>query len=260
MRFDGQTAIVTGAAQGIGLATAERLAAAGARLVMVDLNGGKLREAADRLRQTGATVLDLAADVTSSAAVNDMVLTTLRECGAVDILVNNAGGSGRNRATEIESVSDEIWDEVIALNLKSAFLCCRAVIPHMKARTYGRIVNVSSGIARGAGRPAGTAGAVLPYASAKAGLLGLTVTLAKLVAQSNITVNAVVPGFVLTEPGARVREWFDGLSPEAKAALVSRTSMGRAGEAIEIANAIVFLASAGASFVSGAALDVAGAA
>ncbi len=260
MRFDGQTAIVTGAAQGIGLATAERLAAAGARLVMVDLNGDKLLQAAEGLRKSGATVLDLAADVTSSAAVNDMVLTTLRECGAVDILVNNAGGSGRNRATEIESVSDEIWDEVIALNLKSAFLCCRAVIPHMKARTYGRIVNVSSGIARGAGRPAGTAGAVLPYASAKAGLLGLTVTLAKLVAQSNITVNAVVPGFVLTEPGARVREWFDGLSPEAKAALVSRTSMGRAGEAIEIANAIVFLASAGASFVSGAALDVAGAA
>ena len=260
MNFAGRTAIVTGAAQGIGRAIAQRLAAAGAGLVMVDLNGDQLRAAANAVRETGAAVLDLAVDVTSTAEVNDMVSTALRECGAVDILVNNAGGSGRERATEIESVSDEIWDGVLDLNLKSAFLCCRAVIPDMKARKYGRIVNVSSGIARGAGRPAGTAGAVLPYASAKAGLLGLTVTLAKLVAQSNITVNAVVPGFVLTEPGARVREWFEGLSQEARAALVSRTSMGRAGEAIEIANAVVFLASAEASFVSGAALDVNGAA
>jgi NAD(P)-dependent dehydrogenase (short-subunit alcohol dehydrogenase family) len=149
---------------------------------------------------------------------------------------------------------------VIALNLKSTFLCCRAVIPHMKARRYGRIVNLSSGIARGTGRVTGTAGAILPYASAKAGVLGLTFTLAKMVAQSGITVNAVVPGFVLTEPGARVRDWFDGLPAEAKSALLARTSMGRAGEPAEIANAIVFLASAEASFVSGTAIEVSGAA
>ncbi|MBI2748501.1 MAG: SDR family oxidoreductase [Burkholderiales bacterium] len=260
MRLEGRTAIVTGAAQGIGLATAGRCAAEGARLVLADANGAKLREAAGRLRAGGATVLEAAADVTSSSAVQAMIDAALRAYGAVDILVNNAGGSGRATATEIEAVSEEIWDGVVDLNLKSAFLCCRAVIPHMKARRYGRIVNVSSGIARGAGRVAGTAGAVLPYASAKAGVLGLTFTLAKLVAQSGITVNAVVPGFVLTEPGARVREWFDSLPAEAKTALVSRTSMGRAGEPAEIASAIVFLASEEASFVSGAAIDVSGAA
>lgn len=260
MRLEGRTAIVTGAAQGIGFATAERCAAEGARLVLADANGGKLREAAGRLRDAGATVLEAAADVTSSSAVKAMIDAALREYGAIDILVNNAGGSGRTTATEIEAVSEEIWDEVIDLNLKSAFLCCRAVIPHMKARRYGRIVNVSSGIARGTGRVAGTAGAVLPYASAKAGVLGLTFTLAKMVAQSGITVNAVVPGFVLTEPGARVRDWFDGLSQEARAGLLSRTSMGRAGEPAEIASAIVFLASAEASFVSGTAIDVTGAA
>ena len=260
MRLEGRSAIITGAAQGIGLATAERCAAEGAKLVLADANGAKLREAAKRLRDGGAPVLEAQADVTSAADVAAMIEAALGEYGAIDILVNNAGGSGRANASEIEAVTDQIWDDVIALNLRSTFLCCRAAVPHMKHRGYGRIVNLSSGIARGTGRVTGTAGAVLPYASAKAGILGLTFTLAKMVAQSGITVNAVVPGFVLTEPGARVRNWFDGLPAEAQKALVGRTSMGRAGEPAEIANAIVFLASAEASFVSGTALEISGAA
>jgi NAD(P)-dependent dehydrogenase (short-subunit alcohol dehydrogenase family) len=212
------------------------------------------------LRDGGAQVLEAQTDVTSAADVAAMIEAALGAYGAIDILVNNAGGSGRTNASEIEAVTDEIWDDVIALNLRSTFLCCRAAVPHMKQRGYGRIVNLSSGIARGTGRVAGTAGAVLPYASAKAGILGLTFTLAKMVAQSGITVNAVVPGLVLTEPGARVRNWFDGLPAEAQKALVGRTSMGRAGEPAEVANAIVFLASAEASFVSGTAFEVSGAA
>jgi 3-oxoacyl-[acyl-carrier protein] reductase len=254
MRLHGRTAIVTGAAQGIGLAIAERFAAEGAKLVMADRNGAKVRAAADRL---GALPFEV--DVTSAAQVNEMVKSALDAHGAVDILVNNAGGSGAVNANDIEAVTEEVWDTVVSVNLKSAFLCCKAVIPSMRLRNYGRIVNVSSGIARGTGRPTGTAGAVLPYASAKAGVLGLTYTLAKMVAASGITVNAVVPGFILTEPGAKVRGWFDGLPVEAQAALVSRTSMGRVGEAGEIASAVLFLASEEASFVSGAALDVAGA-
>ena len=259
MRFSGRTAIVTGAAQGIGYATAERLAGEGANVVVVDLNAEKTRIAGDRLRACGGEVLEAAADVTSAEQVGGMLDAALKKFGAVDILVNNAGGSGAASATAIESVSDEIWDRVVSLNLKSTFLCCRAVAPHMKARRYGRIVNLSSGIAKGSGRATGTAGAVLPYASAKAGVLGLTFTLAKLLAPEGITVNAVVPGFVLTEPGARVRDWFERLPAEAKSALVSRTSMGRAGAPHEIAAAILFLASEEASFVSGAAIDVTGA-
>ena len=255
MRLKDRVALVTGAAQGIGLATAERFAAEGAKLVLADLNAAKLHAAAQKLRAA-----ELEADVGSAAGAAAAVAKAIESYGALDILVNNAGGSGRTTATEIETVSEETWDQVVALNLKSAFLCCRAAIPHMKSRGYGRIVNVSSGIARGVGRVAGTAGAVLPYAAAKAGVLGLTATLAKLVAASNITVNAVVPGFVLTEPGARVRDWFDGLGADARAALVARTSMGRAGQAVEVAAAILFLASEEASFVSGAAIDVTGAA
>ena len=255
MRLKDRVALVTGAAQGIGLATVERFAAEGAKLVLADLNGAKVRAAAEKLGGLG-----IEADLGAAAGAQAAVAKAIEAHGALDILVNNAGGSGRTTATEIEAVTDEIWDQVIGLNLRSTFLCCRAAIPHMKARGYGRIVNISSGIARGVGRPTGTAGAVLPYAAAKAGVLGLTFTLAKMVAASNITVNAVVPGFVLTEPGARVRDWFEGLSAEARGALISRTSMGRAGQAGEIASTILFLASEEASFVSGAALDVTGAA
>ena len=260
MRLAGRTALITGAAQGIGLAVAQRFAAEGARLVLVDLNADKVEAAAAQLREAGAAALAVAADVTAAADVKAAVECALREYGALDIVVNNAGGSGNARAFDIEAVTEEIWDRLIALNLKSAFLFCREAMPHMKARGYGRIVNVSSGIARGNGRPQATAGAVLPYAAGKAGVLGLTSTLAKMVAESGITVNAVVPGFVLTEPGARVRDWFDALEPAARAALLSRTSMGRPGEASEVANAILFLASEESSFVSGTALDVTGAA
>jgi len=226
MRLKERVALVTGAAQGIGLATAQRFAAEGAKLVLADLNGAKVRAAAGTLNAVAVE-----ADLGTAAGAQAAVAKAIEIHGALDILVNNAGGSGRVTATEIDAVTDEIWDQVVALNLKSAFLCCRAAIPHMKKRGYGRIVNVSSGIARGAGRPTGTAGAVLPYAAAKAGVLGLTFTLAKMVAASNITVNAVVPGFVLTEPGARVRDWFEGLAAPAQKALLERTSMGRAGTA-----------------------------
>jgi len=255
VRLKDRVALVTGAAQGIGLAVAERFAAEGAKVVLADLNGPKVHAAAARL-----ACLGFEGDLSTTAGAQGAVGKAIESHGALDILVNNAGGSGRANATEIEAVTDEIWDQVVALNLKSAFLCCRAAIPHMKTRAYGRIVNVSSGIARGTGRVTGTAGAVLPYASAKAGVLGLTMTLAKLVAASNITVNAVVPGFVLTEPGARVRDWFDGLPAPTQKALLERSSRGKAGTAAEVAAAILFLASEEAALVSGAALDVTGAA
>ncbi|MFM9972726.1 MAG: SDR family NAD(P)-dependent oxidoreductase [Burkholderiales bacterium] len=259
MRLVGRVAIVTGAAQGIGLAIATRFTAEGAKVVMVDRNGDKVIAAAANLASTGANVLAVPTDLTSTAEVKTMVRAALDAYGQIDILVNNAGGSGAVTANEIETVNDDVWMAVIDANLNAAFRCCREVVPHMRDRQYGRIVNISSGIAKGVGPATGTAGAVLPYASAKAGILGLTFTLAKMVAASNITVNAIVPGFVLTEPGAKVREWFDKLPPQAQTALTTRTARGRVGEASEIASAVLFLASEEASYVSGAALDVSGA-
>jgi NAD(P)-dependent dehydrogenase (short-subunit alcohol dehydrogenase family) len=126
----------------------------------------------------------------------------------------------------------------------------------MKVRRYGRVVNMSSGLAKGVGRVQGTGGALLAYASAKAGILGFTYTLAKVVAKWNIMVNAVVPGFMLTEPGTRVRGWFDGLPEAQQEALLARGAIGRAGRPEELASAVLFLASEECSYVSGVALDV----
>jgi NAD(P)-dependent dehydrogenase (short-subunit alcohol dehydrogenase family) len=258
--FQDRGAIVTGAAQGIGLACAEMLARAGCRVLMADANAEKVKAAATKLKKDRLEVEAARADVTSAKDVAAMVGAALGAFGRVDVLVNNAGGSGSTTATDIEDVTEAVWDEVVARNLKGPYLCCRAVVPHMKARKYGRIVNFASGLAKGVGRPTGTAGAVLPYASSKAGVLGLTTTLAKMLGPWNITVNAVVPGFVLTEPGARVRDWYDGLPEGAKSALTARNPTGRAGTPAEVAGAVLYLASEEASFVSGVALDVAGAA
>jgi NAD(P)-dependent dehydrogenase (short-subunit alcohol dehydrogenase family) len=256
----GRAAIVTGAAQGIGLACAELLARDGAEVLMSDYNGEKLKAAASRLSKQGLKVEAARADVTSAKDVAAMVGAGLGAFGHVDILVNNAGGSGSVTATDIEDVTEAVWDDVVARNLKGPYLCCRAIVPHMKARKYGRIINFSSGLAKGVGRPTGTAGAVLPYAASKGGVLSLTYMLAKALGPFNITVNAVLPGFVLTEPGARVRDWYDSLPEAAKTALTSRNPSGRAGTAAEVASAVLYLASDEASFVSGVALDVAGAA
>jgi NAD(P)-dependent dehydrogenase (short-subunit alcohol dehydrogenase family) len=255
LSFAQRAAIVTGAAQGLGLACAEALAKTGANVLMADYDGDKVKVAAAALGTVAKRT-----DVTSEKDVQAMVATALDRFGRIDILVNNAGGSGSVTATDIEEVTEAIWDDVIDRNLKGPYLCCRAVAPHMKSRKYGRIVNFSSGLAKGVGRPTGTAGAVLPYAASKAGVLGLTYMLAKSLAPWNITVNAVLPGFVLTEKGARVRDWYETLPPEAQKALVSRNPSGRAGTPEEVASAVVFLASEEASFVNGVALDVSGAA
>ena len=260
MSFAARAAIVTGAAQGLGLACAEALARDGARVLMADYDKDKVKAAASRLVEEGLNVRATHADVTSAKDVAAMVAAALGAFGQIDILINNAGGSGSVTANDIEEVTEEVWDDVVDRNLKGPYLCCRAVVPHMKARRYGRIVNFSSGLAKGVGRPTGTAGAVMPYAASKAGVLGLTYMLAKALAPWNITVNAVLPGFVLTEPGARVRDWYDGLPEAARTALISRNPAGRAGRAEEVASAVLYLASDAASFVSGATLDVAGAA
>jgi 3-oxoacyl-[acyl-carrier protein] reductase len=252
-------AIVTGGAQGLGLAVAGALASRGAHVVLADIQDEKVEAAARTLPGPPDRHLGVPVDVTSAAQVETLVETTLRALGHIDILVNNAGGSGTVGAANIEDTSEELWDRIVDVNLKGAFLCCRAVVPHMKARRYGRIVNVSSVAARGSFGPLLTVGARVPYCAAKAGVEGLTYQLARDLGPWNITVNVIVPGFTLTEPGARVHQQFGELTESERRALIDPIPLGRPGQPADIAGAVGFLASDESGYISGATLEVSGA-
>jgi len=257
-RLDGKVALVTGAAQGIGRATAEALAAAGARLIVCDRQAEKLKDVVAALEGQGKAVVSAPADVTNRAQVEAMVQQGLQTYGVVDILVNNAGGSGNVGVDQIEDVSEELWDEIVDANLKSAYLCCRAVVPHMKTRRRGSIINFSSMSAKGAFGARGTSAARLPYAGAKAGILGFTSQLAKDLGPFGIRVNAVMPGFILTQPDARVAQRYEALSREEQEGMVRPVPLGRPGRPEEVAAVVLFLASDAASYVSGATIEVNG--
>jgi len=219
----GKIALVTGGSRGIGAAVAVALAEAGAD---VAVNYRERAEAAAMvakdIARTGRRALAVGADVSSSAAVAKMIERITAELGPVDILVNNAG-IGRRRAPE--ELDEAEWDATIAVNLKGAFLCTQAVLPGMQARGFGRIVNISSGAARGPG------GIGVHYNASKAGLEGLTRGYAARLARTGITVNAVAPSLIETEmiPG--------GVEEAAK-----RVPMGRVGRPEEVAQAVVMVA------------------
>ena len=257
-RLAGKVALVTGAAQGIGYAVAEALAAAGARLIISDRQAAKLSQAATQLEGQGYSVVHIPADVTNPAQVEAMVQRGLKVYSAIDILVNNAGGSGTVGVDQIDEISDELWQEIIDGNLQSAFLCCRTLVPHMQQRRQGSIINFSSMSAKGAFGPRGTSAARLPYAGAKAGILGFTSQLAKDLGPFGIRVNAVMPGFILTPPDARVAQRYADLTEEERADMVRPIPLGRPGRPEEVAAVVLFLASEAASYVSGAAIEVNG--
>jgi NAD(P)-dependent dehydrogenase (short-subunit alcohol dehydrogenase family) len=257
-RLDGKVALVTGAAQGIGRAVAETLGAAGARLIVSDLQAEKLARTVTAIQARGYTVVGAAADVTQAAQVEHMVQQGLTAFGQLDILVNNAGGSGNVGIAQIEDVSEDLWDAIVDANLKSAYLCCRAVVPHMKTRRQGSIVNFSSMSAKGAFGALGTSAVRLPYTGAKAGIMGFTSQLAKDLGPFGIRVNAVMPGFILTQPDARVAQRYEVLEVEEQEAMLRPIPLGRPGRPEEVAAVVLFLSSAAASYVSGATIEVNG--
>ena len=216
----GRVAVVTGAAQGLGRAIASRLAADGAAVMLADVQGDKVAATASGLAAGGLPVRSHTVDVASSASVGEMVSAAVRAFGRIDMLVNVAGGSGRVPVNTIEDMSDEVWDSVIASNLRGSFLCCRAALPHLRRSGDGRILNLSSGAVKGM-RGRSTVSAPLAYAAAKAGIHGLTNQLAADLDGTNVAVNVLQPGFVLTEPGARVRELFDGLTEADRAQMLA---------------------------------------
>lgn len=240
---DSPVAIVTGGARGIGFATAEALGRDGYTLVLADLDREAAEEAASRLERDGFTAAAVETEVSDADSVQKMVDEVLGRFRRIDVLVNNAGIAGR--AAPIHEVTIEEWDRLMAIDLRSVFLCTRAVLPGMLERGSGSIVNVAS-VAGKEGNPNMT-----PYSSAKAGVIGFTKAVAKEVAQKGIRVNAVAPATAETDI-------LKTLSEQAVDYMRSKIPMGRLCRVEEVASVIAFLVSDGASFVTGQTYDISG--
>lgn len=237
----GKVAVVTGAGRGIGLAVAAALHEAGATIVLNDLDGDRAAAAAASL---GDQVTVAAADVSTASGAASLVEAAERDHGGVDILVNNAG---MDRGAGIADIDEAEWDLFMQVNLKSVYLCSKAVLPSMTARGGGRIVSLASIVARQGAMNGG-----IHYATTKAGILGFTRTLARQAAAAGITVNAVAPGIIDTD---LIRE---NMTDDVRDRLVGSIPLGRIGEPADVGRAIRFLVSAEAAYITGVTLDVNG--
>ncbi|MCW5770165.1 MAG: SDR family oxidoreductase, partial [Rhodospirillaceae bacterium] len=197
-------------------------------------------------------------DVTETAAVDAAAAAIEATIGPVSILVNNVGGSGTETATQLEEVTDALWDRIVGLNLGGLFRFSRRLVPGMKARKAGRIVNITSSLRTGIFGGAATVGARLPYITAKNGVVGFTRQLALDLGPFGITVNAVAPGFTLPDPEARITRRFRALAPEQQRELTANIPLGRPAEGEDIANAVLFLASPRSRHITGEVITVSG--
>ena len=242
MQLANQVAIVTGGARGIGREIALALARAGADLALFDVNSQQLESTVAEVRQLGRRAEGLVVDVTDGKQVDDGVAKVLDKLGRIDILINNAGITKDGLLIRMD---DAQWDRVLNINLRGTFLCTRAVAKHMLRQRRGRIVSIAS-IVGLIGNP-GQAN----YAASKAGVIGLTKSVAKELASRGVTCNAIAPGFIKTE-------MTDALPEQARARLMEAIPMGTLGEPQDVAQAALFLVSEAARYITGHVLVVDG--
>ena len=242
MTLSGRVALVTGASQGIGQACAIKLADGGASLALAARSEEKLNAVALQVRAKGGSAAVFPMDVTNEDQVKTTIKAILGQLGKIDILVNNAGVTRDQLVMRMKRAD---WDSVLQTNLTSAYLCIQQVMPSMLKQHWGRIINITSVFGQ-----IGQAGQA-NYASSKAGLIGLTMAIAREVASRNITCNAVAPGFIETAMTS-------GLSDEFKQTALKAIPLGRVGTPEDVAHAVCFLASEEASYVTGHVLNVNG--
>ena len=242
MTLDGKVAVVTGAAQGIGREIAARLAQCGANVVIADLDVDRCKETVDLVQKAGREARPIKVNVASWDEVKAMTDGVLQEWGHIDILVNNAGIT---RDGLLMRMKEEDWDLVLKVNLTGTFHCIKALVSSMSKQRFGRIINIASIV--GAIGNIGQAN----YAASKAAVIGLTKTVAREYASRMVTVNAVAPGFIDTEMTRK-------LSEEIKEALLTQIPSRRLGQPSDVAEAVCFLASEGAGYITGQVLHVNG--
>jgi 3-oxoacyl-[acyl-carrier protein] reductase len=241
-RYEDRVVLITGAAQGLGLAMAERFTAEGATVILADTNARGVAHAAERLNaEHGPRAVAAELDVTSPLAVDDLAGRTLRDTGRLDVLVNAAGIIRDNR---IEKISEEDWHAVVDVSLTGTFHCIRAVLPSMKSQGYGRILSFSSMSWRGNFGQAN-------YVAAKAGIVGLTRATALEAARHGVTVNAIAPGLIETP-------MLESMNGREREKLIAKIPAGHTGDPTDIAATAAFLCSEEAGYITGAIIDVDG--
>jgi 3-oxoacyl-[acyl-carrier protein] reductase len=242
MRLKGKKAIVTGAGQGIGRSVALKIAQEGGDVVVAEMNRDTGAQTTREIEDRGGKAMFVALDVADHGSVQNMMSQVLSVWKRVDILVNNAGF---DRGATLLKVKEEDWEAVLGVHLKGTLNCIQAVAPHMIENRYGKIVSISSIYGKSGGI------AAISYSAAKAGIIGLTKSVARELGRYQINVNVVLPGLILTPTIAKMAEKYKNM-------IIDRTPLGRIGQPEEVANVVAFLASDEASFMTGATVEVSG--
>ena len=242
MRLKGKKAIVTGAGQGIGRSIALKMAQEGGEVVIAEMSQDTGPQTTREIEALGGKAMFVSLDVADQRSVQYMVSQVLRVWKRIDILVNNAGF---DRGATLLKVKEEDWEAVLGVHLKGTLNCIQAVAPHMIENRYGKIINISSIYGKSGGI------AAISYSAAKAGIVGLTKSVARELGRYQINVNVVLPGLILTPTIAKMAEKYKNI-------IINHTPLGRIGQPEEIANVVAFLASDEASFMTGATVEVSG--